>query len=346
MAKDKTPFQYGDVEKKLKENGLGRLYLLWGEEDYLKQQYIDSIMKMAFPNGDREFNFHLIDSGKELDIDAIASAVDAMPFMSDHSVVMVRDADLNSVKEEEYERLNSVLSDLPDYCTLIFTQQPDYTPDKRLKTIRSITKNGEEIQFYASGHDKLVKWITRHFKAHDKTISGKTAEYLIFNCGDLMNRLLPEIEKVAAYSSQEEITTQDIDAVTTRIPEASVFLITDYIAERKNNEAAAVLSDLLSSKENDPIMLLALIGNQMRRLYGAKLAAEHRLGRTYLEETCGAKGWLADRLTKSAARFRLDALRHYVSLCAEADYKMKSSSIDDREILMELLMHICSGEIV
>ena len=60
----------------------------------------------------------------------------------------------------------------------------------------------------------------------------------------------------------------------------------------------------------------------------------------------GAKGWLADRLTKSAARFRLDALRHYVSLCAEADYKMKSSSIDDREILMELLMHICSGEIV
>ena len=140
--------------------------------------------------------------------------------------------------------------------------------------------------------------------------------------------------------------SQDIDAVTTRIPEASVFLITDYIAERKNNEAAAVLSDLLSSKENDPIMLLALIGNQMRRLYGAKLAAEHRLGRTYLEGTCGAKGWLADRLTRSAARFRLDALRHYVSLCAEADYKMKSSSIDDREILMELLMHICSGEIV
>ena len=202
MAKDKTPFQYGDVEKKLKENGLGRLYLLWGEEDYLKQQYIDSIMKMAFPNGDREFNFHLIDSGKELDIDAIASAVDAMPFMSDHSVVMVRDADLNSVKEEEYERLNSVLSDLPDYCTLIFTQQPDYTPDKRLKTFRSITKYGEEIQFYASGHDKLVKWIARHFKEHDKTISGKTAEYLIFNCGDLVNRLLPEIEKVAAYSSQ------------------------------------------------------------------------------------------------------------------------------------------------
>ncbi len=346
MAKDKTPFQYGDVEKKLKENGLGRLYLLWGEEDYLKEQYIESIMKMAFPNGEREFNYHLIDSGKELDIDAISSAVDAMPFMSDHSVVMVRDADLNNVIETDYEKLNSVLCDLPDYCTLIFNQHPEFTPDNRLKTIRSIKKNGEEIQFYASGHDKLIKWIQMHFKAHDKIISGKTAEYLIFNSGDLMNRLLPEIEKVAAYSSKDEITTQDIDAVATRIPEASVFLITDYISERKNNEAAAVLSDLLASKENDPIKLLALIGNQIRRLYGAKLAVEHRLGKAYVEEVCGARGWIGERLMKSSARFRLDALRHYVSLCAEADYKMKSTSIDDREILMELLMQICSGEIV
>lgn len=83
----------------------------------------------------------------------------------------------------------------------------------------------------------------------------------------------------------------------------------------------------------------------MRRLYGAKLASENRLGRSYVEEVCGAKGWLAERLTKSAARFRLDTLRHYVSLCAEADYKMKSSSVDDSEILIELLMQICSGEI-
>ena len=345
MAKDNATFKYSDVEKKLKENGLGKLYLLWGEEDYLKEQFIETIMKMAFPDGDREFNFHLIDSGKELDIDAVASAVDAMPFMSDHSVVMVRDADLNSIKEGEYEQLNSVLSDLPEYCTLIFTQRPDYTLDKRLKTIKTIKKYGEEIQFSASGHEMLIKWIQRHFQAHEKTISSKTAEYLIFNSGDLMNRLLPEIEKVAAYSSQKEITNKDIDAVVTRIPEASVFLITDYISEKKKNEAAAVLSDLLSNKENEPIALLALIGNQMRRLYGAKLASENRLGRSYVEEVCGAKGWLAERLTKSAARFRLDTLRHYVSLCAEADYKMKSSSVDDSEILIELLMQICSGEI-
>lgn len=343
MAKNE-PFVYSKVEKKLKEDGLGNLYLLWGEEDYLKEQFINTIMDMAFPGGDRDFNYHLIDCGKEIDIDSIASAVDAMPFMSDHSVVMIRDADLNSVKDAEYEMLNTVVSDIPDYCTVIFSQHPDFTPDNRLKAIKAIKKHGEEIHFYASGHDLLIKWIQRHFKSHDKDIDNRTAEYLIFNSGELMNRLLPEIAKVAAFSSDTRITERDIDAVATRIPEASVFLITDYIAEKKKDKAAEVLSELLSNKDNEPIALLALIGNQIRRLYGAKLAGEYRLGQNYVENVCGAKGWLADRLTRSASRYQLDSLRHYVSLCAEADYKMKSTSIDDSEILIELLMKICSGE--
>ena len=47
MAKDNAPFKYSDVEKKLKENGLGKLYLLWGEEDYLKEQFIPGIVTLA-----------------------------------------------------------------------------------------------------------------------------------------------------------------------------------------------------------------------------------------------------------------------------------------------------------
>ena len=158
-------------------------------------------------------------------------------------------------------------------------------------------------------------------------------------------RLIPEIEKVAAYAKGDRITVADVEAVANHIPEAVVFDMTDYIAQKKYNTAMAVLAELISDKNNAPIAMVAMIGQQMRRLYGAKLVSAQPDGMKALMDACGIKyEFIAKKLIASARGFTLPQLVRAVELCADADYKMKSSSTDDTELLKELVLRIAAGE--
>ena len=53
--------------------------------------------------------------------------------------------------------------------------------------------------------------------------------------------------------------------------------------------------------------------------------------------------FLAEKLLKSAAGFSKARLQEAVQLCADCDYRMKSSSADDGEMLKELLLRLAAG---
>ena len=64
-----------------------------------------------------------------------------------------------------------------------------------------------------------------------------------------------------------------------------------------------------------------------------------------MREVTGRKyDFLVRQLMQSARGFTLPQLQRAVELCAEADYKIKSSSLDDRELLTEAVLRIAAGE--
>ena len=266
-----------------------------------------------------------------------------MPFLSERSFVEVRDADLNKLTEPD--QILAALQDIPDYCTVAFVQNARFEPDGRIKLIKGIRTLGRDLKFTQASQGQLIDWIIRRFAALGKGAELDAIQRLIFISGDLMNRLIPEIEKIAAYANGEKVTTADVEAVANHIPEAVIFDMTDFIAQKKYNAALGVLSELLADKNNEPIPMLALLGGQMRKLYAARLAIDRGLGTKYVMETCALKyDFLAAKLLQSARGFTLSQLRRAVELCAEADYKIKSSSLDDRELLMETVLRIAAGE--
>ena len=91
--------------------------------------------------------------------------------------------------------------------------------------------------------------------------------------------------------------------------------------------------------------MLAMLGLQMRKLYAARLAIDKQLGAKYVMEVCSIKQeFIANKLIASARGFTMPQLKRAVELCAEADYQMKSSSVDDRELLKETVLRIAAGE--
>lgn len=339
MAKGKEEkLNYKLELQKLRAEGAGTLYLLWGKEDYLREQYLSQLKTVCIPEGESGFNFRRFD-GPELSASALRDAVDALPFLSERTFIELRDVDINRLKEAT--ELLPVLSDIPSYCTVCFIQNSEYEPDGRIKLVKTVREKGRELKFTQQGQGALIDWIARRFSAQGKRIDFEAAQRLIFISGDLMNRLIPEIEKIAAYTQGEKVGVAEVEAVAHHIPEAQVFELTDFLAQKQFNAAMNTLSELFAENEYDAIYLLAVLGSQMRRLYAARLASEKELGTKYVIECCGIKyDFLASRLMSSARGFTLEQLRDAVRICAETDEKMKSGGGDGRELLKDAVLAI------
>ena len=341
-GKNEEKLNYPAEVRALKERGPQNLYFLWGPEDYLREQYLAQLKKLCLPEGEDSFSFRRI-NGPDLEPLVLRQAVDAMPFLTERSFVELRDVDLNKLSQAE--ACLDIINDIPSYCTVVFLQSAQFEPDGRVKFIKGLRSAAKELKFSPQTQGMLTDWIARRFSAAGKSIDLGAAQRLIFVSGDLMSRLIPEIEKIAAYAKGPRVTEADVDAVANHIPEAVVFEMTEFISQKKYNSALSVLSELLSDKNNEPIMMLAVLGQQMRKLYAAKLAQEKKLGAKYVMDVCSIKyEYIASKLLAAARGFSKEQLQRSLELCAEADYKMKSNSRESRELLKEVVLRIAAGE--
>ncbi len=334
--KKKEVANYGALCRELREKGPERLYLLWGEEDYLVSDFTEKIRAACVPEGNEDFDLKLLE-GPGLELRALEDALDAMPFFGGRTFVHLRGVDINKCTDE---RFRTLLGDVPEWCTVLVTLPPETAPDGRLGIVKLLKSKGKAVEFEARPEGELFRWLTKRFAAHGKRIGQREMERLLFLSGELMNRLIPEIDKVCAYAQGEEVTMADIDAVAHHLPEADAFEMADSIAAGDYDGAAALLSELLA-KDTEPIWINAALSTQLRRLYAAKLSQERKLGAAWFGEVTGSKGYFASRAMETARGFSLEELRQDVRLCAETDWLLKGgSALEGTEILKELLLRL------
>ena len=330
--KKEPAFNYNAELKQLKEAGPERLYLLWGEEEYLRDSFLKSMQEFCFPDGDDDFQ-HRIFKGEQPNASELRSAIDTMPFFSDRVLIEMRELDYNKSQDE----LEEVLSDIPDYCTVVFLLSNGEEPNGKSRLIKFLRKNGKEIQFTVQDQNMLMRWIARRFAFFGKGLEIEAGQRLIYLSGDRMKALIPEIEKIAAYAKGEKVTAADVNAVANRIAESDIFDLTDAIADRRFNTVAGILADLMEQRDSSVSAVLSLLSMQFRRLFLAKQAGDIR----QLMELTGIKyDFMARKLVNSARNYELSHLRHAIELCAEADYRLKSESIDEKQLLKETVMRI------
>ena len=117
--RDEEPFNYGAVRQKLRDGGPARLYMLRGEEDYLRDGFLAELRATCVEEGTEAFNLHRF-RGPGLDMTEFRDAVEAMPFMAERTLVEVRDLDVNKTAGYDPELLKSILTDLPEWVTGVF----------------------------------------------------------------------------------------------------------------------------------------------------------------------------------------------------------------------------------
>ena len=316
------------------------LYIFHGEEDYLRTYYLGALKKLLIDGPAADFNLHRFDA-RTMDPAAFSDAMDAIPVMSEASFIQVDDVDLYQMDAADREQMAALLSDIPDYCYIVFVYDTvAWKPDRRMRKFQAvIDKNARIVEFARQPERELMSWVARHFASHGKRISPELCRYLINRCGGGMTAMAAEISKVAAYCTAQDVSRADVDTVVEPVLDAVVFELTDAIAEGRAALALQTLQTLLKMQQ-EPIPILGAIGSQLRRAAAAKDLLSVGKGPDALMKLYGMSSYPAQKAFGFARRLPDRFFDAALPLCAETDYRIKTSYADPGELLELLVLRL------
>ena len=325
------------LKQHLKAKEPQRLYIFHGEEVFLLKHYLGQLKKLLIDELTESFNSHRFNN-ENFNLQEFGDAVEGMPMMAEHTFVQVDEVDLFKMPEAERNKMGEFLSDIPEWCTVVFTYETvEWKPDKRLKKIwNPIDENALIVEFAKQDQRDLVAWITRHFAAHGKRISTDLCIYLIDITGGTMTALSGEIDKICAYSGAENIHRTDIDAVVEPVLDAVVFQMTDLLSEGRYAAALEKLQTLLKMQQ-EPLAILGAVGSHYRRIATARTLLDHGKNASELSKLYGISDYPARKSMDAARRVRPEFCAKVSELILETDYAMKTS-LDSPERLLEMLI--------
>ena len=337
MAKESDISALQALKAAIKAAQPANLYIFHGEERFLLNHYLERLKACVLDELTESFNYHRFNN-ENFDLQSFADAVENLPMMAERTMVQVDDVDFFKFPEDQRDAMAQILSDVPEYCTLVFTYETvAFKPDKRYKKLSEAVLDGQIVEFAKQNQRDLVAWIGRHFAALDKRISPELCAYLIDITDGTMTTLAGEIRKIAAYSGADHICRADIDAVTEPVLDAVVYSMTDSLSAGDYGTALLTLQKLLKMQE-EPISLLGAIGMHFRRLGNARMLRDH--GKTYtdLMKLCEIRSdYPAKKAMEACRRFEPAFYQKAAQLVMETDYQMKTS-FDDPVRLLELLL--------
>lgn len=344
MAKQtEKPNNLQQLKQDIRNKQCQRLYFFHGEETFLLHHYLDQLKKILLDELTESFNFHKLNN-ETFDIQSFADSVENLPMMADNTFVWVDEIDIFKMNEAEREKMCEILSDIPDYCTVVFTYiTTAWKPDKRLKKLwEAVEKNGMIVEFAKQEPRDLIPWVVRHFASRKKQISNDLCAYLIDITGGTMTALSGEIAKIAAYSGSDTIKKSDIDAVTEPVLDAIVFQMTDMLSQGEYGSALLKLQQLLKMQQ-DPLSILGAVGSHFRRLAAARILLDNGKGAAELMRLCGLGDYPARKTIAAAGKFSSRFYAKTAELVLETDNQIKTS-FDDPDRLLELLILRLSQE--
>ena len=341
--KDDKPNMLQLLKENIRQNDPQRLYFFFGEEVFLLNHYLKQLQKQIVDPLTESFNFHKL-TAETFDLQTFADCVENLPMMAERTMTVVDEIDIFKMNEADRERMAEILSDIPEYCTVVFTYETTaFKPDKRLKKLwDAVDKNGVLVEFEKQSQRDLISWIGRHFASAGKRITPDLCVYLIDITGGTMTVLNGEIAKICAYSGAEEICKRDIDAVVEPVLDAVVFQMTDLLGKGNCGEALVKLQQLLKMQQ-EPISILGAIGSHFRRLSTAKILLDNGKTADDLMKLTGLKDYPARKTISAASGFSASFYGKAAELVLESDAKMKTS-FDEPERILEVLILQLSQE--
>lgn len=361
MAARKTGGDFAANQRQLNEElargDFKRIYLLCGEQAYLRLQNREKLVKALLSDGD-EMNLSRF-AGSDVSALDVIDMAQTLPFFADRRVVVIENSGLLSPKSaaksvtgsktaaalaEEADKIADFVPQIPDTAAVVFVEE---NVDRRGRLYKAIAKSQKDdlgfiLECSTPEEADLRAWASGIFRRSGFTIDGRTLALFLSYTGEDMQNIAGEAEKLCCYSlGQGEITEQAVKDVCSPRIRDRIFDMIEAIALRDRKKALGIYMDLCALR-TAPQVILTL----MRRQFGQLMKIRELSGKlpdSEIARQIGLPPFVVTKKYKPALRmYTTEELLDALEECTKADYESKSGRID-AGIAVEMIIVKHSG---
>jgi DNA polymerase-3 subunit delta len=325
-----------DLAVSLKRDGVGPLYALVGEEDYLRDQALGNLRAATLDDPTDPFNCDVV-YGDEATADDILTCALAPPVFARRRLVVVRQAERLPARESE--RLLDYLQHPCESATVVFVAAK---LDGRLKFSQSLAQASTMVNCNPPWESQLGPWVSLEATRLGVVLDASATAALKEVAGESLYAMRAELEKLAAYVPPgRKADASDVAALRGKEPGASAFDLAEAIANGHRARALWILARTIEAGE-PPLKTLGALVWQYRRIWKCK--EQLRLGRRDGEVTRMLRMDLA-AARRFVGMFSDEDLRAAWRRFAETDGLLKGGSAGAGVRIMEaLLLALCDRQ--
>ncbi len=317
------------IDEDIKSGSFAPVYLLYGDEAYLKKQYKEKLKKALIPEGDT-MNLSVYE-GKDIRPGEIIDLAETMPFFAERRLILL----VNSgVFKNACDELAEYMKTISPTACFVFVEDE---VDKRSKMFKNVKAQGRAVEFTRQSEQVLTQWILRRLKQENKKITQSVMEQFLDAVGTDMEYIDKELEKLLCYCMDKDvIEASDVSAVCVQQTTGKIFDMVNAIADKNQKRALELYYDLLALKE-PPMRILFLIARQLQILLQVKELGGKGHDNKFIAAKAGIPEFAVRRNQAQARSFTREQLYLAVADCVEAEEAVKTGNRND-QMAVELLI--------
>lgn len=306
----------------LKSGQFKQVYLLYGEEGYLKKQYKDRFIKAMLPDGDT-MNYAYYE-GKNTDVKKVIDLAETLPFFAERRLIVFENTGF--FKTAAGADLADYVKEMPETTYFVFVENE---VDKRNKLYKAVNSKGYAVELSTQDEGTLKRWVFNLARRENKEMSEAVITYFIGKVGTDMEKIQRELEKVICYAiDRNTLTKEDVDAVCVTQLSNHIFEMVDAVAAGNQKRALDLYYELLALKE--PAMrILYMLARQYRILFHVKALANQGYGRKEIASKAGIHPFVAGKNIEQSRRFKMKELRGVMEEAAQLEQDVKTGLLTD-----------------
>jgi DNA polymerase-3 subunit delta len=298
------------------------LYLIVGEEDLLRDTALAELKKAVLGEGGDGFNCDLF-YGDEAEGAEVAACASEVGVFAARRLVIVKAAEKLSARQSEATTVVFMAAKL----------------DGRLKFTQSLMHHSVVVDCAPLKDSQLAPWLKQEADRAGIRINDDALQMLKDACGGSLYSVRREVEKLAAYVSEDRpVTIDDVATLRGTEPGASVFDLAAAIGAKHRGKALAIVVRNLEAGEA-PLRILGSLAWQYRRLWKVKElmkqgGREGEAARTLRIDPYKVRAFL----NQFSERHLQEALRAFQAL----DSMLKGGSAGKPAVLLDrLVLELC-----
>lgn len=325
------------IDADIKAGSFQPVYLLYGEESYLKRQYGQKL-RQALAGVDDTMNVSFYE-GKNINPGEIVDLAETLPFFAERRLIMLENS---GVFKSSSEELADYMKHVAETTCFVFVEEE---VDKRGKMYKAVKNVGRAVEFSRQTEEVLTRWILARLGREKKKITRQVLQLFLEKTGSDMEYIDKELEKLFCYTlGREVISAEDVEAVCVAQTTGKIFEMVDKIAGKQQKQALELYYDLLALKE-PPMRILFLIARQFNLILQVKELAEQGMERGMIASKLKMQPFVAGKVMGQARSFSREQILSYVNWCVELEEAVKTGQLSDR-LAVELLLTKKDGTLV